>query len=92
MKRLAEITLVKNSEIVLDLEPGSLQYQESTDEWFLNCPKCGAFQHVSSWNPVVHEDGTVTLSPSIWHKRGGNGDIKECGAHYFIRKSKIEWC
>lgn len=37
------------------------------------------------WDFTVHEDGTVTLSPSI-----GNFQFP-CRSHYFIRRNKIVW-
>lgn len=37
------------------------------------------------WDFTEHEDGTVTLSPSI-----GNFEFP-CKSHYFIRRNKIVW-
>ncbi len=37
-----------------------------------------------SWNASVHDDGTVTLFPSIWRKRN-------CKAHFFVRQGKVVW-
>lgn len=37
------------------------------------------------WSIERHEDGTVTVAPSI-AVRGG------CQAHFWIRRSRVEWC
>ena len=37
------------------------------------------------WGFTEHEDGTVTLSPSIGNFQFG------CKSHYFIRRNKIVW-
>lgn len=37
-----------------------------------------------SWTASVHKDGTVTLFPSVWRKRG-------CKAHFFLRGGKVDW-
>jgi hypothetical protein len=56
------------------------------------CP-CGCQEVISlsligddhpRWRSRLHLDGTVTLSPSIWRKRG-------CRSHFFIRRGKIVW-
>lgn len=37
------------------------------------------------WRLTRHSDGTFTLSPSVWRTAG-------CRSHFFIRRSRIEWC
>jgi hypothetical protein len=37
------------------------------------------------WQLMVHEDGTVTLHPSVWRQVG-------CRSHFFLRRGLIEWC
>lgn len=63
--------------------------------WFvmLLCPcGCSSVIHLNLlpevkpyWKVEKHEDGTVSLSPSVWSKR-------DCGSHYFIRQGLICWC
>ena len=63
--------------------------------WFaaLLCPcGCGATVHMSlmpdgrpRWAMTAHEDGTISLSPSIWRTRG-------CRSHFFLRRGVIVWC
>lgn len=36
------------------------------------------------WRVNEHADGTVSLAPSIWSRRG-------CGSHYFLRRGIIRW-
>jgi len=38
-----------------------------------------------SWTVQEHADGTVSLSPSVWRTKG-------CRSHFFVRRSRIEWC
>jgi hypothetical protein len=37
------------------------------------------------WSAVEHPDGTVSLLPSVWRKRG-------CRSHFFIRSGRVDWC
>lgn len=57
------------------------------------CPcGCGQVVYLSlehqfdpHWELEQHDDGTVTISPSV-QQLGG------CGSHYFIRRNEIQWC
>lgn len=37
------------------------------------------------WETVIHEDGTVSLHPSIWRKVG-------CKSHFWLRQGQVRWC
>ena len=37
------------------------------------------------WRVTRNVDGTVTLNPSIWRKKG-------CGSHFWLRNGRIRWC
>jgi hypothetical protein len=37
------------------------------------------------WSVVEHPDGTVSVMPSVWRKKG-------CRSHFFIRQGRVEWC
>lgn len=37
------------------------------------------------WRVKDYCDGTISLSPSVWSKKG-------CGSHYFLRRGVITWC
>ena len=37
------------------------------------------------WRLIEHEDGTITLHPSVWRKIG-------CRSHFFLRRGLIQWC
>jgi Family of unknown function (DUF6527) len=37
------------------------------------------------WNLTIHDNGTVSLYPSIWRKVG-------CKSHFFFKEGKIQWC
>lgn len=52
----------------------------------LTCYKCNFHAFTSSHNHTFHEDGTVTLTPSVVCPKEG------CDAHYYIRKSEIVPC
>lgn len=55
------------------------------------CPcRCGetiALNLMSSHNPhwsvELHDDGTVTVHPSV--------DAKSCGSHFWVRRGKVQW-
>lgn len=56
------------------------------------CPcGCGEVLHMNllrderpCWHVTKHKDGTVSLHPSIWRKKG-------CCAHFWFKKGKIQW-
>jgi hypothetical protein len=64
-------------------------------KWHLimRCPcGCGASIYLNLlpddrplWKLEIHEDGTFSLSPSVWRTTG-------CRSHFFVRRSRIEWC
>lgn len=37
------------------------------------------------WTVTEHEDGSVTLLPSVWRQKG-------CKSHFFVRHGHIDWC
>jgi hypothetical protein len=57
----------------------------------LKCPKCG--EQISlpiggsreSWKLRIDWLRRPTLHPSVW-------ETESCGAHFFVRAGKIEWC
>ena len=57
------------------------------------CPRgCGELLQVDispkqrkSWRVSEHEDGTISLSPSVRL-------TKECGCHFWLRRGRIVWC
>lgn len=51
----------------------------------LNGTNEGGWDKKHGWDFTEHEDGTVTLAPSI-----GNFEFP-CKSHYFIRRNKIVW-
>lgn len=63
--------------------------------WFVAmiCPcGCGETLQMSllknvrpRWNVTQHQDGTVSLSPSVWRKVG-------CCSHFFLVHGRIQWC
>lgn len=68
---------------------------EGENLWFVAmlCPcKCGAVIQTSllqsarpRWDLVEHNDGTISLLPSIWRREG-------CRSHFFVKRNSIQWC
>lgn len=63
--------------------------------WFVAmlCP-CGCGDSVQlnlvskvrpMWKVIQHDDGTITIEPSVWRKKG-------CQSHFFVRHGLIVWC
>jgi hypothetical protein len=56
------------------------------------CPcGCGSVLHMNllederpCWRVTQHPDGTATLFPSVWRKRG-------CRSHFWLRHGRVEW-
>jgi hypothetical protein len=37
------------------------------------------------WSVQEHTDGSVSLMPSVWRRKG-------CRSHFFVRHGRIDWC
>jgi hypothetical protein len=68
---------------------------ENDDLWAaqMHCP-CGCGEMIDlnlmdsirpRWTVVEEWDGTFSLSPSVWRRRG-------CQSHFFVKRSEILWC
>ena len=57
------------------------------------CPcGCGQLLHMNlipderpCWQVTEHPDGTLSLHPSIWRKKG-------CKSHFWFQRGQIYWC
>lgn len=68
---------------------------ENNHLWFaaMLCPcGCGSVLQMGlmaaqrpRWTVVEHNDGTVSLHPSVWR-------IVGCKSHFWLRRGKINWC
>jgi len=78
----------------VDISAGKLVLigPEERPKWLrFACPcRCGEVlalnlmtSHRPHWSVELHEDGTMTVHPSV--------DAKSCGSHFWIRRSLIEW-
>lgn len=38
-----------------------------------------------SWKLKYHDNGTVSLYPSVWRTNG-------CKSHFFLRYGRVDWC
>lgn len=90
------VTLGKSAFFAKDAPLGAA-YQEDTGGWWMRCPQCG-YRAPLDHETTVHEDGTLTFSPSLVCPRNipnGEGDNlgPSCAAHYFVNRSQLsgEW-
>jgi hypothetical protein len=85
-----------HEELPDDLRPGVVYVLgENRFRWSVAtlCPcGCGAVLQMSvmqegrpRWQLHEHEDGTISLHPSVWRKEG-------CRSHFFLRRGKVVWC
>ena len=88
-QRLTQIAMV--SKEPHRLCPGEAMYSELHHAWLLGCPNPNCSPDLIlhgianlGGHAVTESNGAITVSPSILCGR--------CGAHYFVRQSKIEWC
>jgi hypothetical protein len=57
------------------------------------CPcGCGQILHMNlipderpCWQITEHRDGTISLHPSVWRKKG-------CKSHFWFRHGQVHWC
>lgn len=93
---LTQITTRPDSDEWRDLQPGQmLRVPARQDIWIICCPRCGNLGELRTHQVGEHDDGTVTVSPSlVCHGSisGAPHNYTDCRAHYFIRCSRIEWC
>lgn len=79
-ERLTQITIVDKA--IHELCPGEIVWQATRRCWFIGCPGCTGAGNLAGHTTTV-TGGFITVSPSI---------LCGCGAHYFVRQNKIEWC
>lgn len=88
--------VVECQELLPELEPTTLYLLgEGGQVWqaVMVCPcGCGETLHMSTladdwprWKVQRHEEGTASLSPSVWRKVG-------CRSHFWLRQGRIDWC
>ena len=67
-----------------------LEIRDGHQKWLhFKCPKCGDHLQMplagrERWQISIDFLGRISVYPSIW-------ELNTCGAHFFIRRSKIEW-
>jgi hypothetical protein len=57
------------------------------------CPcACGQILHMNllqderpCWKVTHHSDGTASLHPSVWRKKG-------CRSHFWFQRGNVQWC
>jgi len=85
--RTESFRLVRSEDLYVR-ERGVMHHSEKQQLVYWLCP-CGCDGVVGitvapgGWT-MAEEDGVPTISPSILHHN--------CGAHYFIRGGRVEWC
>ena len=86
--RTDDLPFVVNKEVVYLIGEGAYLWQA-----VMKCP-CGCGETLQMnlmpegrprWRTTEHEDGTVSLHPSIWRTVG-------CRSHFFIRRGFVVWC
>lgn len=89
------LTVVRTDEPPKRLSPRHLYViGERGEDWYATmlCPcGCDAVIDVNlvppgrpCWKLTVHDDGTPTLTPSVWRQ-------VDCRAHFFLRQGRIVW-
>ncbi len=102
-ERLTQVTVIRKDVAKYgDLQLGQMSpVKDSTkpDLWIIACPQCNSLGELRVHSVIEHEDGTVTVSPSIVC----NGSIydssqveptlmyRPCKAHYFVEHNQIKW-
>lgn len=95
MERLTQIAVVrKGINQWGDLQPGQMSPVEG-NLWMVCCPMCGNLGELRNHQVTEHEDGTVTVSPSLVchgsiYREPNHYD--PCTAHYFVERNQIRWC
>lgn len=78
---------IADKTIYIVQEDGFLEYAS------MLCPcGCGTMLYMNLipdmrpfWNVTWHENGTVSLYPSVWRQ-------KTCKAHFWFKKGQVQWC
>lgn len=80
-QRLDHVTIAEDKDLI-SLAPGEMTSAPSRYSWFICCPQCKGCGNLGGHTIQKHEDGTLTVSPSI---------LCGCGAHYFVERNRIRW-
>ena len=48
-----------------DIQPGDYWFSPVDGKWYFCCPKGGSIGNLANHQVTEHEDGTITVSPSI---------------------------
>lgn len=89
-------TMVVEESLPVELAPRTVYIvrEDGFDEQVaLLCPcGCGRVLQMNllpderpCWRVTRNADGTVTLHPSVWRRKG-------CGSHFWLRDGRIRWC
>lgn len=95
-ERLTQITVLPKGDEWGDLQPGQMRLARSPNPnlWGVCCPVCGTLGELRTHQITEHDDGTVTVSPSLvcngsTYREPDHYD--RCSAHYFINHNQIQW-
>lgn len=95
-KKAAPYMVERVEDLPDDVEPLKLYVVGSEPNLWaaaMMCP-CGCKERIElnllkaarpCWDVAVHQDGTASLSPSVWRQKG-------CESHFFLRNGFIRWC
>lgn len=72
-----------------ELENDKICYYKTTKGWMLYFPKCG-LGNLAQHDVTEHEDGTITVSPSILIEGHDNGEKTQI--HGYLKKGVWEDC
>lgn len=72
-----------------ELDSNAICYWKASDRWMLYFPRCGVGD-LSLHTVTEHEDGTITVTPSILTKGHDNG--KQTTVHGYLTKGVWNPC
>lgn len=90
-EQISNVILKEGPFKIDEFKAGDIQ-NHSEQGWYIGCPRCGQVCYIGTWQITINEKKEITINPSIGHPKTCNGRPNGCGAHYFVRNSKIEWC
>jgi len=90
MERLSQVTVAREKQGKGSYVRGDIGIPDPGGTlWYICCPECGICARLQNHTITEHEDGTVTLSPSLLCP---GVECGRCTAHYFIERNVIRWC
>lgn len=88
---LTHVTVIPDTRDLCEYRPGEIgrPFASEPGHWHIACPVCGGGNGLASHQVIQHEDGTLTIRPSVLCH--SSNTLGPCSAHYLVEHNQIRW-